>query len=81
MKAFEEIQTNKLVLHPAFYETIREISNLNISLPYFSESPSINYDIFTGIHGGKLSNIEDHLKVHQLDNKDTKCHNSHYSLN
>ena len=69
MEDLEEFRTNKVILHPAFYDTIHEINKINVSFPYTPQLQEINYDIFSGISGGKLANIEEGLRVYDLNEK------------
>lgn len=74
MEQLDGIKTNKLVLHPAFYDTIKEINNINVSLPYTPQAQEISYDIFA-TKSGKLTNIENRLIAHDLNksNGEVQC--------
>lgn len=66
MEQLDGIKTNKLILHPAFYDTIQEITSINVSLPYTPLSQEVSYELF-GTKLGKLTNIENRLIAHDLN--------------
>ncbi len=59
--------SNKIIIHPSFYETIKELRNLNISLPKIGNKENWDFNLLPFPKEGNLvTNIED-IKPYKVD--------------